>query len=68
MIKLWWRGGDVADTEKNEVKKMDNQQHTGIVSFIWGIADECLRDVYVLGKYHDIILPMVVIMRLDAVL
>lgn len=47
---------------------MDNQQHNGIVSFIWGIADDCLRDVYVRGKYRDVILPMVVIRRLDAVL
>ncbi len=47
---------------------MDNQQHNGIVSFIWGIADDCLRDVYVRGKYRDVILPMTVIRRLDAVL
>ena len=47
---------------------MDDQQHNGIVSFIWGIADDCLRDVYVRGKYRDVILPMVVIRRLDAVL
>ena len=39
---------------------MDNQQHNGIVSFIWSIADDCLRDVYVRGKYRDVILPMVV--------
>ena len=47
---------------------MDNQQHNAIVSFIWGIADDCLRDVYVRGKYRDVILPMTVIRRLDAVL
>jgi type I restriction enzyme M protein len=47
---------------------MDNQTHNQIVSFIWGIADSCLRDVYVRGKYRDVILPMVVIRRLDAVL
>lgn len=47
---------------------MDKQQHNGIVNFIWGIADDCLRDVYVRGKYRDVILPMVVIRRLDAVL
>jgi hypothetical protein len=33
-----------------------------------GIADDCLRDVYVRGKYRDVILPMTVIRRLDAVL
>ena len=47
---------------------MDNQIHNTIVSFIWGIADDCLRDVYVRGKYRDVILPMTVIRRLDAML
>ncbi|SDE12424.1 type I restriction-modification system subunit M [Peptococcus niger] len=47
---------------------MDNQIHNQIVSFIWGIADDCLRDVYVRGKYRDVILPMTVIRRLDAML
>ena len=47
---------------------MDNTIHSKIVSFIWGIADDCLRDVYVRGKYRDVILPMVVIRRLDSVL
>lgn len=47
---------------------MDNQSYNSIVSFIWGIADDCLRDVYVRGKYHDVILPMTVIRHLDAVL
>lgn len=47
---------------------MDNQVYNQIVSFIWGIADDCLRDVYVRGKYRDVILPMTVIRRLDAVL
>ncbi|PKL77583.1 MAG: restriction endonuclease subunit S [Candidatus Melainabacteria bacterium HGW-Melainabacteria-1] len=39
-----------------------------ITNFIWGIADDVLRDVYVRGKYRDVILPMTVIRRLDAVL
>lgn len=47
---------------------MNNQTYNSIVSFIWGIADDCLRDVYVRGKYRDVILPMTVIRRLDAVL
>ncbi len=47
---------------------MDNQLHNQIVNFIWGIADDCLRDVYVRGKYRDVILPMTVIRRLDAML
>ena len=47
---------------------MDNALHNQIVNFIWGIADDCLRDVYVRGKYRDVILPMTVIRRLDAML
>ena len=39
-----------------------------ISNFIWGIADDVLRDVYVRGKYRDVILPMTVSRRLDAVL
>ncbi|MDX9859275.1 MAG: class I SAM-dependent DNA methyltransferase [Rhodospirillales bacterium] len=39
-----------------------------IGNFIWNIADDVLRDVYVRGKYRDVILPMTVIRRLDAVL
>lgn len=37
---------------------MDHAMHNTIVSFIWGIADDVLRDVYVRGKYRDVILPM----------
>jgi len=42
--------------------------YSGIVGFIWGVADDVLRDLYVRGKYRDVILPMTVIRRLDAVL
>ena len=47
---------------------MNAHQHNQIVNFIWNIADDCLRDVYTRGKYRDVILPMTVIRRLDAVL
>jgi type I restriction enzyme M protein len=47
---------------------MTSTQHTALVNFIWGIADDVLRDVYVRSKYRDVILPMIVIRRLDAVL
>ncbi len=47
---------------------MTAQTHNTIVNFIWGIADDCLRDIYVRGKYRDVILPMTVIRRLDSVL
>lgn len=47
---------------------MDQVTHNKIVSFIWGIADDVLRDLFVRGKYRDVILPMCVLRRLDAVL
>ncbi|RMH36934.1 MAG: SAM-dependent DNA methyltransferase [Nitrospirae bacterium] len=47
---------------------MNSSQLSWIVNFIWGIADDVLRDLYVRGKYRDVILPMTVIRRLDAVL
>jgi type I restriction enzyme M protein len=47
---------------------MENGQLNWIANFIWGIADDVLRDVYVRGKYRDVILPMTVIRRLDACL
>ena len=39
-----------------------------IANYTWGIADDVLRDLYVRGKYRDVILPMTVLRRLDAVL
>ena len=47
---------------------MTSLAYNQIVSFIWSIADDCLRDIYTRGKYRDVILPMTVIRRLDAVL
>lgn len=56
-LKLFWRKIDVT-----------NQTYNQIVSFIWSIADDVLRDVFVRGKYRDIILPFTVIRRIDALL
>ncbi|TQE98704.1 MAG: SAM-dependent DNA methyltransferase [Spiribacter salinus] len=47
---------------------MENGQLNWIANFIWGIADDVLRDVFQRGKYRDVILPMTVIRRLDACL
>ena len=47
---------------------MNQAVHNRLIAFIWSIADDCLRDVYVRGKYRDVILPMVVLRRLDALL
>ena len=46
----------------------NNANLNWITNFIWGIADDVLRDLYVRGKYRDVILPMTVLRRLDAVL
>ncbi len=47
---------------------MNNGQLSWIINFIWGIADDVLRDNFKRGKYRDVILPMTVIRRVDAVL
>ncbi len=47
---------------------MTADQYTGIVNLIWNIADDVLRDLYVRGKYRDVILPMTVLRRFDVVL
>ena len=47
---------------------MSNNDLHWIANYIWGIADDILRDLYVRGKYRDVILPMTVLRRLDAVL
>jgi len=58
-----------AKLNMNQVVNGSNQADLNwITSYIWGIADDILRDLYVRGKYRDIILPMTVLRRLDAVL
>src|SRR6266545_4874392 len=52
----------------NSRRIMDQATHNKIVSFIWGIADDVLRDLFKRGKYPDVILPMCVLRRMDAVL
>ena len=47
---------------------MEPSQLNWIANFIWGIADDVLRDLYVRGKYRDVILPMTVLRRVDVVL
>ena len=47
---------------------MNQKVHNQIVSFIWSIVDDVLRDVFIRGKYRDIILPFTVLRRLDALL
>lgn len=45
---------------------MEQPRLNWVTNFIWGIADDVLRDLYVRGKYRDVILPMTVLRRLDA--
>ena len=47
---------------------LQDTQLSQISNFIWGVADDYLRDLYVRGKYRDVILSMTVLRRLDAVL
>jgi type I restriction enzyme M protein len=47
---------------------MDHSTHSSIGGFIWNIADDVLRDLYVRGRYSDVILPTTVLRRLNAVL
>lgn len=47
---------------------MKQSQFNWIAGYIWGIADDVLRDLYVRAKYRDVILPMIVLRRIDAVL
>ena len=47
---------------------MNHADLNWIANYIWGIADDVLRDLYVRGKYRDVILPMTVLRRLDVVL
>ena len=42
---------------------MSNSDLNWIANYIWGIADDVLRDLYVRGKYRDVILPMTVLRR-----
>ena len=61
--------GVAEEYEEPSARSMQKQVSAlNISGFIWGIADDVLRDVYVRGKYRDVILPMTVIRRLDAVL
>ena len=47
---------------------MNINQFQPIISFIWGVADDLLRDIYVKGKYRDVILPMTILRRIDVML
>jgi hypothetical protein len=62
-VSLWSRG-----STRREGRGVDQPQLNWIANYIWGIADDVLRDLYVRGKYRDVILPMTVLRRLDSLL
>ena len=62
---LCWAATGVESEDEGEVS---NGDLNWIANYNWGIADDVLRDLYVRGKYRDVILPMIVLRRLDAVL
>jgi type I restriction enzyme M protein len=62
------RGVDLLQIQPIRNADMTHNAHNKLVSFIWSIADDCLRDVYVRSKYCYVIRPMVVLRRLDILL
>ena len=58
----------MASAHEGSAAQTNPEQLARIAGFIWGIADDVLRDLYVRGKYRDVILPMTVLRRFDAVL
>ena len=58
----------MAEGLERDVSDLKNADLNWVANYIWGIADDVLRDLYVRGKYRDVILPMTVLRRLDAVL
>jgi type I restriction enzyme M protein len=67
-LTRWLREGCALYSRKVSRDVTNNGNINWIAGFIWGIADDVLRDLYVRGKYRDVILPMTVLRRLDAVL
>ena len=47
---------------------LNTQNLQSIINFLWTVADDVLVNTYQKGKYKDVILPMVVIRRLDLLL
>lgn len=47
---------------------LNTQSLQPVINFLWTVADDVLVNTYQKGKYKDVILPMVVIRRLDLLL
>ena len=67
-MKGWGGGAEPVRPTPVHPFAMSNHDLHWITNYIWGIADDVLCDLYVCGKYRDVILPMTVLRRLDAVL
>lgn len=65
-VQLPWRRASRGSDDQGG--RLDASHLNWISNYLFGIADDVLRDVFVRGKYRDVILPMVVLRRLDAVL
>ena len=65
---FWTEGSEAHARREEKTIDMEAGQLNWITNFIWGIADDVLRDLYVRGKYRDVILPKTVLRRLDVVL
>ena len=50
-----------------QVERTENSSHQELVGFIWSIADK-LRGPYRPHQYRRVMLPLIVLRRLDAVL
>jgi type I restriction enzyme M protein len=47
---------------------MDNKQYNALFSFIWNIANDVLAHAFEKGDYKKIILPFMVLRRIDVLL
>ena len=71
IARHWSEGSKEAYFQGQEYREdlsLEGSRLNWIANFIWGIADDVLRDLYVRGKYRDVILPMTVLRRLDSLL
>ena len=71
IARHWSEGSEEAYVQAQEYREdlsLEGSQLNWIANFIWGIADDVLRDLYVRGKYRDVILPLTVLRRLDSLL
>ena len=67
MLLVEVQAGTSKQESRGGVWHMSNGDLNWIANFIWGIADDVLRDLYKRGEYRDVILPMTVLRRLSRI-